>query len=212
MRSRLRRYFIAGLIVFLPVAVTFSIIAWLFRLVDRLLGWLLPPLIGREIPGLGLVASVIAIFFIGALATNVLGRRVVGFFERLMLRIPLARSIYSATKSISDTIFLQRRAAFQRPVLVEWPRQGLFTIGFVTGETRGLPGASGDRGLNVFVVTTPNPTTGFLMFVPESDVRPLEMSVEDALKIVISGGIVSSAIIPRGGEPSAPAATAREGA
>jgi len=101
MRSRLRTYFIAGLIVFLPVAITFSIIAWLFRIVDSFLGWLLPPLIGRDIPGLGLVASIVVIFFIGALATNVLGRRLVGFFERLMLRIPLARSIYSATKSIS---------------------------------------------------------------------------------------------------------------
>jgi len=211
MRSRLRRYFIAGLIVFLPVAVTFSIIAWLFRLVDRLLGWLLPPLIGRDIPGLGLVTSVVVIFLIGGLVTNVLGRRVVGFFEGLMLRIPLARSIYSATKSISDTIFLQRRAAFQRPVLVEWPRRGMFTIGFVTGDARGVPGASGGRGLSVFVVTTPNPTTGFLMFVPESEATVLEMSVEDALKIVMSGGIVSPTLVARAERPSGPAA-AREGA
>ncbi len=192
MRSRLRTYFIAGLIVFLPVAITFSIIAWLFRIVDSFLGWLLPPLIGRDIPGLGLVASVVVIFIIGALATNVLGRRLVGFFERLMLRIPLARSIYSATKSISDTIFLQRRAAFQRPVLIDWPHPGMYTIGFVTGETGGVPGVPGGRVLNVFVVTTPNPTTGFLMLVPEPAARALPMSVEDALKIVMSGGIVST--------------------
>jgi len=195
MRSRLRTYFIAGLIVFLPVAITFSIIAWLFRIVDSFLGWALPPLIGRDIPGLGLVASIVVIFIIGALATNVLGRRLVAFFERLMLRIPLARSIYSATKSISDTIFLQRRAAFQRPVLVEWPRSGMYTIGFVTGETFGLPGAPRGRALNVFVVTTPNPTTGFLTFDPEAEARTLEMSVEDALKIVMSGGIVSPHLV-----------------
>jgi len=109
MRHRLRTWFIAGLIVFLPVAITFSIIAWLFRIVDSFLGWLLPPLVGRPIPGVGLIASIVVIFVIGALATNVLGRRFVGFFEGMLLRIPLARSIYAATKSISATLFLQRR-------------------------------------------------------------------------------------------------------
>lgn len=209
MRHRLRTWFIAGLIVFLPVVVTFSIIVWLFRIVDGLLGRLLPPLVGRAIPGLGLVTSIVVIFIIGALATNVLGRRVVGMFERLLLRVPLARSIYSATKSISDTLFLQRRAAFQRPVLVEWPRRGAHTLGFVTGATEGLPG--GARALNVFVVTTPNPTTGFLMLVPEGDTLALEMSVEDALKIVMSGGIVSSTLrLPR--REAAPPAAAEEGA
>lgn len=101
MRSRLRTYFVAGLIVFLPVAITFSIIIWLFRLVDSFLGWALPSLFGWAFPGLGLALSVLVILVIGALATNVLGRRVVGFFERLMLRIPLARSIYSATNPLA---------------------------------------------------------------------------------------------------------------
>jgi len=191
MRHRLRTWFIAGLIVFLPVAITFSIIAWLFRIVDSFLGWLLPPLVGRPIPGVGLVASIIVIFVIGALATNVLGRRLVGFFEGLMLRIPLARSIYSATKSISASLFLHRRAAFRRPVLIEWPRPGMYTVGFVTGDTVGLPTGP---GVNVFVVTTPNPTTGFLMLVPEAEALPLDMTVEEALRLVISGGIVSPAL------------------
>ena|SRR3990170_1000504 len=191
MRHRLRTWFIAGLIVFLPVAITFSIIAWLFRIVDSFLGWLLPPLVGRPIPGVGLVASIFVIFVIGALATNVLGRRLVGFFEGLMLRIPLARSIYSATKSISASLFLHRRAAFRRPVLIEWPRSGMYTVGFVTGDTVGLPTGP---GVNVFVVTTPNPTTGFLMLVPEAEALPLDMTVEEALRLVISGGIVSPAL------------------
>ena len=191
MRHRLRTWFIAGLIVFLPVAITFSIIAWLFRIVDSFLGWLLPPLVGRPIPGVGLVASIFVIFVIGALATNVLGRRLVGFFEGLMLRIPLARSIYSATKSISASLFLHRRAAFRRPVLIEWPRPGMYTVGFVTGDTVGLPTGP---GVNVFVVTTPNPTTGFLMLVPEAEALPLDMTVEEALRLVISGGIVSPAL------------------
>jgi uncharacterized membrane protein len=209
MRHRLRTWFIAGLIVFLPVAITFSIIAWLFRIVDSFLGWLLPPLLGRAIPGVGLILSLVVILFIGALATNVLGRRVVGFFEGLMLRIPLARSIYSATKSISDTLVLQRRAAFRRAVLVEWPRRGAYTVGFVTGETIGIP-AGGGRAVNVFVVTTPNPTTGFMMMVPEDEALPLEMSVEDALKIVMSGGIVSSALRFSAGA-ALPASAAEEG-
>ncbi|HEU4798512.1 MAG TPA: DUF502 domain-containing protein [bacterium] len=190
MRARLRTYFIAGLIVFLPVAITFSIIVWLFRIVDSFLGWALPPLIGWAFPGLGLALSIMVILVIGALATNVLGRRVVGFFERLMLRIPLARSIYSATKSISDSLFLHRRAAFRTPVLIEGPRRGgIYRLGFVTGEISGVPEG---RAVSVFIVATPNPTTGFLVFVPEAEARPLDMSVEDALKIVISGGIVAT--------------------
>ncbi len=194
MRSRLRRWFIAGLIVFLPVAITFSIIVWLFRIVDSFLGWLLTLIIGRPIPGLGFVASIVVIFFIGALATNVVGRRLVGFFEGLMLRIPLARSIYSATKSISDSIFLQRHAAFRRAVLLEWPRKGIFTVGFVTGESTGVPDTPGGKALNVFVVTTPNPTTGFMMIVPEREAYALGMTVEEALQLVISGGIVAPSL------------------
>lgn len=190
--SRLRRYFITGLIVFLPVAVTINILLWLFRTLDSFLGRLFTLLIGRPIPGLGLAASVAVILVIGVLATNVIGRRIVEFFERLMLRIPLARSIYSATKQLSDSIFGQRRAAFQRAVLIEWPRKGVYTVGFVTGVSVGEAQAkTPERVFNVFVVSTPNPTTGFLVLVPEEQVIPLEMSVEDALKMVMSGGIVS---------------------
>lgn len=188
----MRRYFITGLIVFLPVAVTLSILLWLFRTFDSFLGRLFTLLIGRSVPGLGLVATIAAIFLMGALATNVLGRRLVGWFDRLMLRIPLARSIYSATKQLSDSILMQRRAAFQRPVLVEWPRQGVYTIGFVTGETGGrVEDLAGQRIVNVFVVTTPNPTTGFLVLVPADQVYSLDLTVEDALKLVMSGGIVT---------------------
>lgn len=196
MRARLRRYFIAGLIVFLPIAITVSLVIWVLRIMDRFLGWLLPPVFGRAIPGLGLVLSLLVILAIGALATNVLGRRLVAVFDRLMLRIPLARSIYAATKAISDGILLQRRAAFRRAVLVEWPRRGMHTVGFVTSEGAVVAGDPGTRMVSVFVVTTPNPTTGFMMFVPESEARPLDMSVEDALKVVISAGIISPEVLP----------------
>lgn len=192
MRSRLRRYFIAGLIVILPFAVTLNVLLWALRLLDGLLGQLFVPLVGRSVPLLGLAVLLLLIIATGMLATNVLGRRLVGWFDRLMLRIPMARSIYAATKQLSDSLFQQRRAAFRRPVLIEWPRRGLYTVGFVTGESKGETQAkTPERVLNVFVVSTPNPTTGFLVLVPEDQVRPLEMSVEDALKLVMSGGIVS---------------------
>ncbi len=195
MRTRLRRYFITGLIVFLPIAVTFSVLRWLFLASDSFLGQLFTLLFGRAYPGVGLAATVAMIFLLGALATNVLGRRLVGWFDRLMLRIPLARSIYSATKQLSDSLFLQRGAAFQRPALIEWPRLGVYTVGFVTGETLGhVQGVAGRRVVNVFVVSTPNPTTGFLVLVPEDQVHPLDMTVEDALKLVMSGGIVAPGV------------------
>lgn len=191
MRARLRRYFIAGLIVILPFAVTLNVLLWALRLLDGLLGQMFVPLVGRAVPLLGLAALVLLIITTGMLATNVLGRRLVAWFDRLMLRIPMARSIYAATKQLSDGLFQERRAAFRRAVLIEWPRRGLYTVGFVTGESRGETQAkTPERVLNVFVVSTPNPTTGFLVLVPEDQVIPLEMSVEDALKLVMSGGIV----------------------
>lgn len=205
MRSQLRRYFITGLIVFLPIAITLNVLLWIFKVLDGFLGRVFIPLLGEPIPGLGLLAEVVLIFLIGVMATNVLGRRIVERFDRFMLRIPLARSIYSATKQLSDSLFLQRRAAFQRAVLIEWPRKGLYTVGFVTGESKGETQAkTPERVLNIFVVSTPNPTTGFLVLVPEDQVLPLEMSVEDALKLVISGGIVSPPMggkMPMGGVP-----------
>src|SRR6059036_2467340 len=164
MRARLRRYFVTGLIVFLPIAITISVLLWLFRAFDRFLGWLFTLLFGEPVPGLGLVATIALIFLMGALTTN----------------------------QLSDSVFLQQRAAFQRAVLVEWPRQGMYTVGFVTGETGGrTQEIAGRRVLNVFVMSTPNPTTGFLVLVPEDQVYPLDMSVEDGIKLMMSGGIVS---------------------
>jgi uncharacterized membrane protein len=190
MRHRLRNYLIAGLLVILPLAVTFYVFRALFRFLDSLLAPIFS-FFGLVIPGLGLVSGVILILVVGAMASNVIGRRVVHAFDRLILRIPFARTIYSATKQLGDSILQQNRAAFKEAVLMEWPREGLYTIGFVTGETRGEAQAkTKERVVNVFVVTTPNPTTGFLCLVPESQIIPLDMTVEDALKLVVSAGIV----------------------
>jgi uncharacterized membrane protein len=191
MRHRLRNYLIAGILVMLPVAVTVFVFRAVFRLLDNTLG----PIFGAfgiQIPGLGFVSGIILILVAGGMASNVVGHRFVRAFDNLMLRIPFARTIYSATKQFSDTLLRQNRAAFRQAVLLEWPRAGLYTVGFVTGETRGeAQEKTRERVINVFVVTTPNPTTGFLCLVPESQVVPLEMSVEDALKLVVSAGIVT---------------------
>lgn len=198
MAHRLRNYLIAGFLVILPLGVTLFVLVALFRFMDSLLGPLFR-VFGLEVPGLGLVSGIVLIVAMGAMASNVLGRRVVQLFDRMMLKIPFARTIYSATKQLSDALLQQNRFAFQEAVLVEWPREGLYTVGFVTGETRGEAQAkTSERVVNVFVVTTPNPTTGFLCLVPESQLIPLEMSVEDALKLVISAGIVTPPYRARG--------------
>ena len=191
MRHRLRNYLIAGILVILPVTVTVLVLGAIFRFLDNLLAPVFDYLPGQEIPGLGLVSGIVLILLTGAMASNVLGRRVVGLFDRIMLRIPLARTIYGATKQVSDALLQQNRAVFKQAVLVEWPRAGLYTVGFVTGETRGeAQEKTKERVINVFMISTPNPTTGFLCLVPESQLVPLEMSVEDALKLVVSAGIV----------------------
>jgi uncharacterized membrane protein len=169
------------------------VLLWLFRSLDHVLG---PIFVnnGIDFPGLGLVAGILVILLAGAMASNVLGRRVVHAFDRVMLRVPLARTIYSATKQLSDSLFAQDRLALKKAVLFEWPSKGLYTVGFITGESRGeLQGLIKERVINVFVMTTPNPTTGFLCLVPESQVMPLDMSIEDALKLVVSGGILTPA-------------------
>jgi uncharacterized membrane protein len=191
MRHRLRNYLIAGILVILPVTVTVLVLGAIFRFLDNLLAPVFDYLPGQEIPGLGLVSGIVLILLTGAMASNVFGRRVVRLFDRIMLRIPLARTIYGATKQVSDALLQQDRAVFKQAVLVEWPRAGLYTVGFVTGETRGeAQEKTKERVINVFMISTPNPTTGFLCLVPESQLTPLEMSVEDALKLVVSAGIV----------------------
>ncbi|MCL6551787.1 MAG: DUF502 domain-containing protein [Firmicutes bacterium] len=198
MRARLRTYLIAGLLVVLPVAVTVAVLRALFRVLDSVLAPVFA-LAGLRVPGLGLLSGVALILLAGAMASNVLGRRLVEAFDRFMLRIPLARSVYAATKQLADSILHPNRMALKEAVLVEWPRKGLYTVGFVTGEGRGeIRAVAGERVVSVFIMTTPNPTSGFVCLVPESQVVRLQMSIEDALKLVVSGGIVAP---PETGRP-----------
>ncbi len=202
MLHHFRRHLIAGLLVTLPLGVTVFVLLFLFRFLDNLLGPFFARVLGFRIPGLGLLAGFLLILAAGTMASNIIGGRIVQLFDSLMMRIPLARTVYFATKQISDALLQQKRGAFRRAVLLEWPRPGLFTVGFLTGETRGeVQAKTAEHLVNVFVVTTPNPTTGFLCLVPEHQITPLEMSVEDALKLVISAGIATPPHTPEGGSP-----------
>lgn len=189
LRAPWRTLLLTGLLVTMPLAVTYLLLRWLFATLDGMLQPLARALFNHTIPGLGLIVGLAVILAAGAVASNVGGRRLLAQFDRLMLRIPLARPVYSATKQISDAFLGSRRSTFRRVVLVEWPRQGAYTVGFVTGEDRAPDGVV---FLSVFIISAPNPTTGFLMLLPEADVVPTALTVEDGMKLVLSGGIAGT--------------------
>ena len=194
MKLRLRTYFFAGLLVLIPLVVTIGILSWLFNLLDGFLGPYIYEWLGRPMPGLGLIATLVLIFLIGVVTTNIVGRRLMGAVDDALHRIPLVRGIYSMTKQMSDSIFQSRQVAFQQVVLVEYPRRGLYQIGFVTGMIEGplqqeLASRAGERMINVFIPASPNPMSGYLVIVPEQDIQFLGISVQDGLKLVISGGM-----------------------
>jgi uncharacterized membrane protein len=147
-----------------------------------------------HIPGLGLIFVVILVFAVGLLTRNIVGRKIVHLGENIVERIPLVRILYAGVKQLLETIFLQKTDAFKRVALVEYPRRGTYVIGFITGESKGEVQDKTDKNMiNVFIPTTPNPTSGFYMLVPDDELVVLNMSVEDAFKLIISGGIVSPA-------------------
>lgn len=191
---KLRNYFLAGLIVVLPSVVSFYVLLSLFRYFDNLFSHLIVkiPTIGPTlaiVPGIGLMATMLSIIGIGMFAANMVGRRVVLFWDRFFLRMPVVRSIYNAVKQIVDAFMASGSSAFQRVVLVEYPRRGLYAIGFLTGHMSGEALARPDNLLAVFIPTTPNPTSGMLVMVPLEDVTHLEMTVDEGLKLIVSGGV-----------------------
>lgn len=196
MKTRLRTYFLAGLLALIPLVVTVGILSWLFNLLDGFLGPYIYEWLGHPMPGLGLIATLVVVFVIGVVATNIAGRRILTTLDEVLHRIPLVRSIYSTTKQMSDSILQDGQVNFQHVVLVEYPRRGLYQIGFLTGRIEGplqdaLAARTGERLLNVFVPATPNPMSGYLVLLPERDVHVLPMSVQDGLTLVISGGLAT---------------------
>ena len=193
----LKRYLIAGLLVWVPLGITFLVIRALVGVMDRTL-LLLPPdwrpeaLLGFPVPGLGIVLSVLVVLITGMVVANLLGRKLVEGWESLLNRIPLVRSIYSAVKQILETIFVAGGKSFRKVLMVEYPRRGLWTLAFQTGNgTEEMHDKAGHRLVTVFVPTTPNPTSGFIILAPEEDIIELEMSVEDGLKLIMSLGVVA---------------------
>lgn len=197
--ARLKAYLFTGILVTAPISITLYL-AWLvIDGVDRLVDTVLPlqyrpdQLLPFTLPGLGLIILLIFLITVGMVSAGFAGRVLVRLGEGLVARTPVLRGIYSATKQIFETVLAQQSDAFREVVLVEFPRTGCWSIAFVTGATRGEVGrllAGEVEMVNVFVPTTPNPTSGYLMFVPRTDIRPLTMSVEDGLKMVVSGGLV----------------------
>ena len=190
MKGYLRRYFITGLLVIIPIWGTYLVLSTLLKFLEGFLGNFLKGYGKVYFPGLGIITLFILIFLIGLFTTNYVGRRTVALWEDIMKRVPLVRNVYSVIKHVVDTVSLQGEEHFNRVVLVEFPREGIYSIGFVTGVTRGeVQTLTTERVMNVFIPTTPNPTTGYFVFVPESKVIPLSMSVEDGMKMLISGGL-----------------------
>jgi uncharacterized membrane protein len=195
---RLRNYFLAGILITAPVSLTVYI-AWLFiSWVDQTVLPMVPPEYNPErylpfsIPGIGLIIVLLVLTTIGAVTAGLFGRLTRQLMESILNRLPIIRSIYSAIKQIVETVLANQSSAFRDSVLVEFPRAGAWTLGFVTGTTPPeVATAIGGDALTIFVPTTPNPTSGYLIFVPRRDVIYLDMSVEDGIKLVVSGGIVA---------------------
>lgn len=189
--KRIKAYFITGLLVVTPIWATYLVLKTLLVTLDGLLGRVIEKYaIGSYIPGLGIAALLILLFVTGILTHNIFGRKIVRWWEGLLQRVPLVRSIYTTFKTIVDTFSLQSREQFNKVVLIEFPRKGYYSLAFVTGVTQGeVQKVTPEKVVNVYVPTTPNPTSGYLLLVPESEIIPLSMSVEDGIKMIVSGGL-----------------------
>jgi uncharacterized membrane protein len=190
--KKIRQLFLRGLFSLLPAVATIYLAYYLFRLLDNFLGTYITLFLGRPLPGAGLVVSLILIFITGFLVSNVIGEKLFNWGENLLQKIPLIPRIYFGIKQIVDAFSLQGKQLFNKVVLVEYPRKGSYAIGFVTGECKGeVQGKTEARLINVFIPTTPNPTSGMLILVPDEEITYLDMTVEEGLKLIISAGVVA---------------------
>jgi len=193
----MKRYFITGLLIWIPLGITVLVLSWLINTMDHTLD-LLPSklrpeaLWGFHVPGIGIVVAVLVVFLTGLLAANFIGQRLVRFWEGVLARIPVVKSIYYGVKQVSDTVLADTGQAFRKVLLIQYPRNGSWTIAFQTGKPGGdvLNHLRGEY-VSVYVPTTPNPTSGFFLMMPRSDVVELDMTVDEALKYVISMGVVA---------------------
>lgn len=209
--SSLRKWLVAGLLILVPLIITWWVLDWVVGTLDQSLGilpvaWHPDQFLGVHIPGLGVIFALIVVLALGALASNIIGNRLVVWWHDLLQRIPVVRSVYSSVKQISDTVFAEKGNAFRKAMLVQWPHEGMWTIGFLTGAPTGnvldhlvaqavpvpadaAPGAT--DFLSIFVPTTPNPTGGYFIMVRRIDCVELRMSVDEALTYIVSMGVIA---------------------
>jgi len=196
--KHLKNKLTAGLLVVIPLGITLFILRFLFNVADGVLAPLIKKTVvfffgeGSYVPGLGMIAGVVVVYFAGILATNFLGRRLVDYGDRLMARIPLVKSIYSSSKQIINVFSTGRKGSFRRSVYVEFPKEGCYSIAFITNSVRT---ESGKRYHTVFIPTSPNPTSGYVLILEEHRVYPTAFGVEEAMKIIMSGGMVTPEVI-----------------
>ncbi len=192
----LKKYLIAGILVWLPLGVTVLVVKLFVDMMDKTL--LLIPveyrpeqLLGFALPGLGVILSILIILLTGMIAANLLGGKLVAFWEMLLSRIPLVRSVYSAVKQLTETLFSSSGQSFRKVLMIEYPRKGLWTLAFQTGTDIGeAQKKTGEDVVSVYMPTTPNPTSGFFLMIPKKDVIELDMSVDEGLRMIISMGVV----------------------
>ena len=194
--KRLRRYLVAGLLIWAPLAVTFVLLRFAVNVMDKTLA-VIPQqyrpdeLLGFHIPGLGVILTFIVLFMTGMLAANFVGRYVVGGWESLLDRIPVVRTIYGGAKTFAEIVFSDSNDSFKQVLLIEYPRKGLYSLAFQTSSELGeVQARTGGDVVCCFVPTTPNPTSGFVIMVPRKDITVLDMDVDEALKMIISLGVV----------------------
>lgn len=203
----LQASFLTGLVIVAPAALTVWLIVTVVDFVDGTVLPLVPAQLWPSwlntltIPGLGVIIFLLFTLVVGWLAKNFIGRRLIAWSEEIVARMPVVRSVYNGLKQIAETVFAQSSTSFSRAVLIQYPRPGIWAIAFVSTDTKGELAHhlnTREKHISVFMPTTPNPTSGFLLFVPESETVPLDMSIEDAAKLVISGGLVAPDRLPDG--------------
>lgn len=195
--ASLRKWLFTGLLVIVPGAITLAVLHWIVGLLDQTLlilpeAWHPDKLLGFHIPGFGVLLTLLILLVVGATTSNFAGRKLLQWGDAVVSRIPVVRSIYSSVKQVSDTVFSESGNAFRTTVLVQWPREGVWTVAFVTGAPSGEVAAYlRDEFVSVYVPTTPNPTGGYFVMVRKSDCIELDMSVDAALRYIISMGVVA---------------------
>jgi len=202
----LRRYLVGGILIWLPILATIWVVRFILDLMDRTLEWLPPQyqpeaLLGFRLPGLGLVFAFLLVLVTGLLVTNLIGRQLVAYWEELLQRIPLVRSVYSGVKGFAESV-LSSSHSFRKVVAVEYPRAGVWSIGFVTAEhVAEISAKTGQDQVCIFVAAAPNPTSGFIVFVPRSRVIELDMSIDAAMKMIVTCGVVMPHPAPPEAQP-----------